>query len=392
MTRTPTTSMAGWLVRLLVTGLLIGGSVVVVRAARSESSGSVSVRADAPVGARSVALATLGPSESHPLSDVLGFGFDIAAEEAAFRKDELARQNFVAACMAEAGFDYVPNATGTPPVDVSPPSGSDSLLGLTDDLAEPTSARELRASSLQEIANKLAADAADINGQYYDSLSPEEKIRYQVALNGSDPRTIAADDPQATTLARFATGCSGRSYEEITPYHDGTQELYVEYENRTRAAYLSPEVRSAERTWSECMATLGFDFDNRREVALRLLADTETARRLVAEQQQQWVDTAMRRLKDGESPGDTADGLVLSDSVVDALEATRPAAWPQAVRIEVEKATALEASLTAADRSCADGYDQAVGTVLLRVAEDFAADYSSQLATIRERQQRVYGG
>jgi hypothetical protein len=163
------------------------------------------------------------PARSSPLAAYPGFGHDHDADEARFRRQELARERAIARCMQRAGFEYTPM-----PAIVNPTVG------------EALSARE------------------HPNARYVASLRPVDRTRYNLALYGvPDPNDEGnLWDPRSPT----GGGCWGEAMRAIPSVYAARSELARPYQAMLRTVQQDARVRAAERRWAECMRGHGYQY------------------------------------------------------------------------------------------------------------------------------------
>ncbi|MFB2583802.1 hypothetical protein [Herbiconiux liukaitaii] len=197
------------------------------------------------------------PSPLEPYWEVL---YGAASPEAQAEKDA-AIQNAVAACMKEEGFDYSP--------DVAP----EGTFFAVDDAAVPWGSEEFATTYGYGVSTDAYADMAggddyvDPNAEYVASLSEGEQTAYSDALWGA-PQFEEGGDPDDVSVDYSAEydwrkgGCMGAAQHEFgsemaaddpefSSLIEGMEAIYEEVQS-------SPAVTSAERQWSDCLASAGF--------------------------------------------------------------------------------------------------------------------------------------
>jgi hypothetical protein len=191
-----------------------------------------------------VALATpaaarsqLAPAHS-PLAAYPGFGHDHQADEARFRRQELARERAIARCMQRSGFEYTP----MPAVVVN-----------------------------TRIPRATEAPSAQLhaNARYVASLSPTQRTRYNLALYGvPDPNDEGnLWDPRSPT----GGGCWGEAMREVPSVYAAKTQLMEPYRAMVRSVAQDARVQAAERRWAECMLARGYQYAS--QFALRSEVD-----------------------------------------------------------------------------------------------------------------------
>jgi len=188
------------------------------------------------------------------------FGADLSPEEQGkkFAEDERQREDLVAQCMSEKGFEYIPNLQ-----DASVAVGS-------ADLEWDPESREWVAQYGYGIINYPGRDMptgeegeyVDANANYVASLSASEQQAFNEALNGPaiDPEEMPVD-ADAMEWDWTTAGCYGwaenergttdpLASDEHKPLMDAINELH---ENTMS----SPELAEVDAAWSSCMMDAG---------------------------------------------------------------------------------------------------------------------------------------
>jgi hypothetical protein len=187
------------------------------------------------VPSAAVADTAEGPTQrASPLAAYPGFGRQRDPDESRYRRQEIAKERYIAHCMQQAGFQYTP----TPSV-VNPP------------------ARRRTRMSLPQ----------DPNERYAASLSTERRTRYNLTLYGvPDPNDEEnLWDPRSDT----GGGCLGESIRAIRSVFAAKGELMSEYLTMERSISRDPRVQAAERRWSECMRSRGFSYARPQSIPAR---------------------------------------------------------------------------------------------------------------------------
>jgi hypothetical protein len=156
--------------------------------------------------------------DESPLAAYPGFGHDHEADEAHYRRQEIALQRYIARCMRQAGFEY----TAAPSVVNAP------------------------------------APRQGPNERYLASLSPERRTRYNLTLYGvPDPNDEEnLWDPSSKT----GGGCWGEAMRAIPSVYAGESELRAQLDAMQRLIARDARVQDAERRWSACMRSRGFSY------------------------------------------------------------------------------------------------------------------------------------
>jgi hypothetical protein len=176
-----------------------------------------------------------------PISDLAqypGFGHRDDEDEQTFSKEEELRENMIADCMRESGFDYTPAPS----------------IVLDDSMLE----------NEKEFEKMLAEAATNPNQAYVDQLSPSMSRSYYLALTGlADPNTPEGLDHE---LATNSNSCVSRAFESIPGVYAKRNEL--EKEINTMESEIKNDQRSIASTqkWSNCMSELGHTFERPSDV------------------------------------------------------------------------------------------------------------------------------
>ena len=182
-------------------------------------SGDDRVADDSAPGAAATdtAAALVSGQDVSPLAAYPGFGHDHAADNAHYRRQQLALHRYIAECMQQAGFEYtpVPSTVNAP----APP---------------------------------------DPNKPYVASLSPERRTQYYLTLYGvPDPNDEEnLWDPRSPT----GGGCWGEGMRAIPSVFKAKSELIAQLDAMRRSIARDPRVRAGEQRWSACMRSRGFSY------------------------------------------------------------------------------------------------------------------------------------
>lgn len=168
--------------------------------------------------------------------------------------DHNATQEYVAACMAEEGFEYRP--TPAPPMYTMPDV-------LTPDYAaefgygDTTEAYGPGVPPMRFSAMPGDDPAADFNQSYAYGLEPEAQEQYWLAMHGRD---VAPDeDPAAVPLEE--AGCYAQAYAQQYPESRRPPEFAsVEEAIREEIWWVDedPRLVATHPAWADCMADAGY--------------------------------------------------------------------------------------------------------------------------------------
>jgi hypothetical protein len=162
-----------------------------------------------------------------------GFGHNDDDDEQTFSIEEESRENLIADCMRESGFDYTPAPS----------------IVLDDSVLE----------NEKEFERLLAEAATNPNQSYVDQLSPSMSQSYYLALTGlTDPNIQEGLDHE---LAANSNSCVSRAFESIPGVYAKRNGL--ETELNTMESEIRNDQRSiaATQKWSNCMSELGHTFE-----------------------------------------------------------------------------------------------------------------------------------
>jgi hypothetical protein len=172
-----------------------------------------------------------GPTQSaSPLAAYPGFGRARDPDASRYRRQEIAKERYIAHCMHRAGFEYTPA-----PSVINPPAPS------------PPSSRPI--------------------DRYVASLSAERRTRYYLTLYGiPDPYDEEnLWDPRSDT----GGGCWGEAMRAIRSVYAAQGELMSQFLAMERSIARDPRVQAAERRWSECMRSRGFSYARPQSILAR---------------------------------------------------------------------------------------------------------------------------
>lgn len=195
-------------------------------------------------------------------------------------------EDLVAQCMAEQGFDYVPDPYLDVPDDAAPVLDDSAAEGLepgTVPFAEKYG-YQISYGELHRDPEEVLEPAQDTNSEIVADMSPAEQQEYYIALHGSSHLWTAeqwddyyaqvndlgiwvgeGDDPAAAD-----PGCIQASWNEISDPAEWQQLQndpdYLEYQTlelRLQQNYAAePRVQELTALWSDCMAGAGFEFSD----------------------------------------------------------------------------------------------------------------------------------
>ena len=176
---------------------------------------------------------TASPPPDSPLAAYPGFGHDTAADEARFDNEEQQREDMIAACMQQQGFQYTPE----------PALAADDSMTL-----------EQAWESAQNGPNEL----------YIASLTPTQWTSYSMALAGVPD----ANDPSSPSNS----GCLHDAYTAILGVFAAYNALREPYEDMQDDIAKDTRIAAVEQSWSTCMQGSGYSYANTSALA----ADPDT--------------------------------------------------------------------------------------------------------------------
>ncbi|HEX6289508.1 MAG TPA: hypothetical protein VFZ66_09975 [Herpetosiphonaceae bacterium] len=169
-----------------------------------------------------------------PLAAYPGFGHNPEADEARFDRESLARERMTAQCMKQKGFPY----TEVVPV-------------------------------------RNAVPAPDPNVSYAESLSPERRTQYYMALYGvANPNSTNAEELYDRS-GPGGGGCQGAAFARIPGVFAAQSSLNEQYLALRMSIRREQRVVEAERRWSACMSARGHQYAT--TVDLRAALDNAAA-------------------------------------------------------------------------------------------------------------------
>jgi hypothetical protein len=206
--------------------LLIGGLV----AASVAVAGGLTAQEMVKSGRTSVM-----PAQS-PLAAFPGFGHNPDNDRRAFAAEEAKRQQVIGQCMRAAGFQY------------------------TSEVAQAVSAGEAARSERRGRGAPVSP-----NERYRQSLSAEERTKYNMALYG------VADPNDPTKLWNPASGTGGGCWGDAIRAFDGvyaaSNALRDPYWDMRQGIGKDRRIVEATTKWSSCMKGKGFDLASIQELA-----------------------------------------------------------------------------------------------------------------------------
>lgn len=161
----------------------------------------------------------------------------------------------VAACMQEAGFEYIPRDSAT---DGSAVQEADEEYG-TEEYA---AAHGYDITTFDPESEPVAEEMVDPNEEYVSSMSETEANAYYETLYGG--MTAEEYDPEAEAPVYDWTmaGCTGKAEHESGAGALYTDPAFLSFQADTEALYeraqKSPETEALRAEWADCMADAGY--------------------------------------------------------------------------------------------------------------------------------------
>lgn len=188
-----------------------------------------------------------------------------------------AEQEYIRRCAAEAGFEFISTAyeelerlkSAAAETDL-PPFGSDDV----------EAAAENGYGFSERLAEVPNSDPEATNRAIYESLSPEEQLRYDMTISGDTDNEVEVELPNGGVVSTPRDGCIS----DVRRLLYGDLERYIELvsiainvEGRIRAEAASdPEFIAAEAGWAACMRDSGWDVSSQADAIALAAAAYET--------------------------------------------------------------------------------------------------------------------
>lgn len=216
------------------------------------------------------------------------WGGDLSTDEqqARYDKENKAREELVAECMAEEGFEYIPNTQ------------SGAVVMASGDEWSPED-REWVAQYGYGNVNFPGRDTpmtddqmyVDPNEDYVTSLSPSEQTAFYETLNGPQPSAEELDEDGSFEYDWEQAGCYGLAQHEVeeqnpaqsdefAPLMKSLEEFWTETQESTAFADLDAK-------WSSCMADAGYPGYDKQSDAQMQFGEELNA---YYEDQTEWVE------------------------------------------------------------------------------------------------------
>jgi len=190
--------------------------------------------------------------EDSPLNQYFAAGYSgegSAEDQKRMEEREKKREELIASCMADEGFEYTPKLASFEP------AASD------EDEIDPMSREYAEVYGYGVVTNPWSSDAeaeepeeVNKNQLYIDSLSESEATAYYEALYG-------AVEDDADEYRWEDAGCQGYAQHEMSGEDPWEAEQFAGLRDKLQGLYAelerSPELAALEREWSKCMQEAG---------------------------------------------------------------------------------------------------------------------------------------
>jgi len=199
------------------------------------------------------------PDVVGPASAYIDLVLDVTAESAA--QQAIAYEEVVAACMTDAGFEYLPN-TGS------------HVFGDDSGLEHPPDSREFAEQygyGMAVVPDGLTSGPLiDPNRAYIEAMSASEAAEYYQAYIGDWVGSDSGEEPDWQRM-----GCTGKAMLEVYRSGAAADATYLALKDevdRIEADVVPthPDVVRADAEWSDCMADAGYpDYTRQPEAKAR---------------------------------------------------------------------------------------------------------------------------
>lgn len=208
-------------------------------------------------GCASPAEAPAAAEKESPLTEFFSaaYGADLSPEQQQekYAEDEREREDLVAQCMTEEGFEYTPNLQAST---MTMSSGEEWDMDSREWVAQYGYGM-INFPGREEMENGSGEEYVDANADYVQSLSPSEQEAFNEALHGPmpDPEDMPAEG-EAMEYDWTTAGCYGwaenehggvdpMASDEHKPLMDAMNELY-------ESTMGSPELAALDAEWASC--------------------------------------------------------------------------------------------------------------------------------------------
>ena len=232
-------------------GIVAAGALLLTSCSGSSDPGSQPSWEESPLG--------------KIMSQAYGYDPDPDAMQERFESEEKQRQELMAECMSEQGFEYVPYT----------PSGMFSWSG---DEFDPESEEWVSQWGYGAVAwpgsdEMMSPDDQDPdpNQDYMESLSDSEREAYYEALYGPQPDESEIGEDGSYEWNWETSGCQGWAQHELSAGNPLESDEHKQLMEAISAFYMesaeSPEMADLDAKWASCMADAGHDGFTRQQDA-----------------------------------------------------------------------------------------------------------------------------
>ncbi|MBF0672094.1 MAG: hypothetical protein IR160_05860 [Salinibacterium sp.] len=188
--------------------------------------------------------------DDSPLNQYFSAGYNSegsAEDRKRMEEREKKREELIASCMADEGFEYTPELASFEPAD------SD------EDEIDPMSREYAEVYGYGVVTNPWSSEAEEPeevneNQLYIDSLSESEATAYYEALYG-------AEDDNVDEYRWQDAGCLGSAQHELSGEDPWESEQFAGLRDKLQGLYAelerSPELATLDREWANCMQEAG---------------------------------------------------------------------------------------------------------------------------------------
>jgi hypothetical protein len=330
---------------------------------------------------------TAATEVNSPISEFLGFddSGNPEANEARFIEEERARQEVIAECMREQGFEYSP-VDPDQFVSFEEPGGLE--WGSDEWVAKYGFGISTQRWSQDEVGPDLVGHEYDDQGEqfedpnqdYVESLSDSEREAYYAALSG-DPEnfpaideTLSEEEIEAQTegFEWEPSGCEGEAYDETG---SGTaNEFYQEYGDELDTMYErmqnDPRIVEAEQALSDCVADKGYDYTDMESVYETFEADLAEVDSGVTYPGQDLTEDDYSSMSEAELQDLFSEGVTFSDEALAKLA-------------EIQE---QEIAMAVAVNECGGGFQnlqELFGEVVAEYEQEFLDEHEGELDEFR---------
>lgn len=195
-------------------------------------------------------------ADDESLQGFLGMpdGSDPEAMEAQWAEQQLEREEHIAECMAEQGFEYVPREQPTGSISSHP----------REDMSEDEFREEygfgISTVEREEMSGAVDDASEDPNFAIQEDMDEAEREAYQEALHGEQPDEEGSGEWEPGGCQQEAQEAAGGTATQLqAELGDELQQMY----ERVQA---DPRITEAEEGWAACMRDAGWEFSERFEV------------------------------------------------------------------------------------------------------------------------------